>query len=370
VDKPADNDSDSGKYQPVNYDTQKAVWISYLDMSELLADSESEFEENVANAFSNVASVGCNTVYVHVRAFGDAYYDSRLFPAVSAISDGNGGVIYDPLEIMTVQAHRLGLSLHAWINPFRCGKAEDMVEGTKICEWFSDTEKYPEFISQPNDDEHFWLNPACAEVRELIADGAAEIAENYDVDGIHIDDYFYPTTDESFDSKTFAESDFDGDLSDWRLENCSETVREIYSAVKSVDSEILFGVSPQGNIDNNYTAMYADVRRWCAEDGYLDYIVPQIYFGYENSACPFAETLAEWVEIAAEGNADIVCGIGFYKLESDSEFADDTGIIARQISDAFSSGCGVAFYNYGTLFSADSDRLSEEREKLSDELST
>ena len=124
------------------------------------------------------------------------------------------------------------------------------------------------------------------EVRQLIAEGAAELAENYDIDGLHFDDYFYPTTAEDFDAQCFsAQTEFD-DLAKWRLNNISLMVGEIYSAVKAVDKDILVGVSPQGNMENNYEYMYADVKKWCSEEGYIDYICPQIYFGYENSVKP------------------------------------------------------------------------------------
>lgn len=105
-----------------------------------------------------------------------------------------------------------------------------------------------------------WLNPAYDEVRQLIAEGAAELAENYDIDGMHFDDYFYPTIDEDFDAQCFsAQTEFD-DLAKWRLNNISLMVGEIYSAVKAVDKDILVGVSPQGNMENNYEYMYADVK--------------------------------------------------------------------------------------------------------------
>ena len=147
-------------------------------------------------------------------------------------------------------------------------------------------------------------------------------------------------------------------------------VHDIYEAVKSVDKRLLFGVSPQGNMDNNYTQMYADVKKWCSEEGYLDYIAPQIYFGYENSVCPFSETLKNWENIVICKNVKLVCGLGVYKLEREDEFINDIGIIARQIGDteADENCSGFALYSYQSLFTKTDERFLEEREEISAQL--
>ena len=131
-----------------------------------------------------------------------------------------------------------------------------------------------------------YLNPAYDEVTELIAAGAAEIVSNYDVDGLHIDDYFYPTTDASFDSAAYSASGYSS-LSDFRFANCDRMVKELYSAVHSANSTAKFSVSTQGRIENNYNQLYADVRKLCTTPGYVDIMIPQIYYGFENSAAPY-----------------------------------------------------------------------------------
>lgn len=124
---------------------------------------------------------------------------------------------------------------------------------------------------------YYYLNPGYSESNELISAGVKEIVCNYDVDGIHIDDYFYPTTNASFDKDAFSASGYSS-LSAFRTDNCTKTVKALYSAVKETNSTALFGIAPQGNIQNNYDFMYADVRTWCAGRDYIDYIMPQIYF--------------------------------------------------------------------------------------------
>ena len=181
---------------------------------------------------------------------------------------------------------------------------------------------------------------------------------------------FVPDGDYARFMQAFTAAQTADDLSQWRMDNCSEMVHDIYEAVKSVDKRLLFGVSPQGNMDNNYTQMYADVKKWCSEEGYLDYIAPQIYFGYENSVCPFSETLKNWENIVICKNVKLVCGLGVYKLEREDEFINDMGIIARQIGDteADENCSGFALYSYQSLFTKTDERFLEERKEISAQL--
>lgn len=356
----------SEKYEPLNYNEQNAVWISYIELADMLDGTENDFRKEIENVFAEISELGLNTVYVHVRAFGDAFYDSKLFVKTKYLTQD-----FDPLEIMVQAAHENDLSFHAWINPLRCDTRENMerMKDTKLYEWYSQADKYPEYISLA-DDGYYWLDPAVPDVRKFIADGAGEIVHNYDVDGLHIDDYFYPTTDKSFDKQSYAAADTELSLDEWRMENCSELVKELYSAVKQEDDRLLFGVSPQGNIDNNYQQQYADVKRWCSESGFLDYIVPQIYFGYENKVCPFDDTLSQWDKIVKSDDVKLICGLAMYKIESEDEFTDNTGIIAQQMSDVSAQNgySGTAVYSLKSLL-GESDRLKDEREAVTAQLS-
>lgn len=340
----------------INYETQKAVWLSYIDISPMLTGkSEYEFKNNFTKACENILSIDCNTIYLQLRPFGDSIYESSLYPTSRYITGTAGGKInFDPLKVMLDIAHSYKLSVHGWINPLRCENEktiQNFPEKYSIKRWYDEGKGK---IKKINNDEHLWLNPAYEEVRELIADGACEIAEKYDIDGIHFDDYFYPTTDNGFDSIEFKNSGAEN-LDEWRMENISLMVKDIYDEVKSVDEDIQVGVSPQGNMENNYKYMYADVKKWCSEEGYIDYIVPQIYFGYENSIRPFAQTVSQWQSIIKTDNVKLIIGLGAYKVSesSETEFNSNEGIIAMQIEDTLNnSDCsGFALYNYINLFS-------------------
>ena len=266
------------RYEPVVYEEQHAVWLTYIELAELFSGESSaeDLRRDSDRLFSRLSELGFNTVYLHVRAFGDAFYDSELFAPTRYLAFD-----CDPLAVMLGTAHSHGLSVHAWVNPLRCETEAEMwrSEGTLIGEWYNNTDRYEGYMIRPEGDGHYWLNPAVPEVRQLAADGVTELCENYDIDGVHIDDYFYPTTDESFDAPQYAADDRGLSLADWRRENCTLLVRGIWSAVKKADPALPFGVSPQGNIANNYDILYADVGRWCSEEGCLDYI------GIVASAC-------------------------------------------------------------------------------------
>lgn len=354
----AETQQESG-YVPLNYEVQKGMWLSYIDLAPMLeVGSEEEFRGNYTEACENIVSVGCNTVYVHVRPFGDALYSSELYPVSSYVPLENGQPLFDPLGVICEISHDFELSVHAWINPLRCQSEsffENMASSYQTKEWYDENS---DKIQSVENSGNLWLNPAYPEVRGLIAEGAAEIAENYQVDGIHYDDYFYPTTEKSFDEQCYAQMAQGQTLSSWRLDNISEMCREIYSAVKSVDERIEVGISPQGNIENNYDFMYADVREWCAGTGYCDYILPQIYFGFNNSVKPFEQTLQDWSDIAAQGEVRLIIGLGVYKIGEESEFTDNQGIIARQAEIALDKCQGTALYAYNSMFEPDYDLVN------------
>lgn len=342
-------------YKPLNYTNQYGMWFTVNDYPEILmTKTEEQFTETIKKRFSNAADLGINTVYVHVRAFGDAYYRSELYsPGLYTPADMD----FDPLEIMISCAHELQLSVHGWINPLRCQsevQMEAMDDSFTLKKWYTDEDKKGTYLSLV--DNRWWLCPAYPEVRSLIAEGAAEIVRNYDVDGIHIDDYFYPTSDTSFDDEAFSESGMDS-LTEFRMEQCSLMVQELYAAVKAENPDVLLGISPQGTLSGN-EAQYADVERWCSEDGFCDYIVPQIYFGFRNETAPFAETASLWQSMVTNEDIQLVIGIAAYKLgQADvyagsgmDEWLDDPMVLSKETELVIQMGLGAAIYSYDAAY--------------------
>ncbi|MBP1544390.1 MAG: family 10 glycosylhydrolase [Oscillospiraceae bacterium] len=354
---------DYGKnsYNALNHAEVQGVWISYLELSTLLkGQSESAFTANIGAALDNCKNAGLNTVYIHARSHSDAYYSSQLFPWSKYVTGSIGADPgFDPLEIVIQQAHARGISVHAWINPLRAYSTSDMGSygSYPAAEWLNGGTRLVEVGG------YYYLNPAYDEVIRLIADGAREIVSNYDVDGLHIDDYFYPTTDASFDSTAFSQSGR-SDLAAFRFDNCDRLVSAIYDAVKAANPTALFSVSCQGSIENNYNLMYADVEKWCAESGYLDYIVPQIYYGFRNSTQPYSQCLSRWEQLAAAGGKPLVVGLSVSKIgyedtwagDGKTEWLTDSAILARQLQEAMECGSygGAALYSYRSIFLPDS----------------
>ena len=358
-------DYSSTSYTALNYQEVKGVWISYIELAELMqGQSKSGFRSNIAAVFDNCVSLGINTVYVHVRSHSDAYYKSELFPWSKYITGTLGSDPgYDPLAVMLEEAHSRNLSFQAWINPLRaCSTSQINSYGSYPVYTFATASgmagKYAVDVNGT-----YYLNPAYEEVTELIAAGASEILSNYKVDGLHIDDYFYPTTDSSFDSSAYSASGYSS-LSDFRFANCDRMVRELYSAVKKTNPTALFSVSVQGRIDNNYNQLYADVRKWCTNSGYLDVMIPQIYYGFENTAAPYQSTLDEWEALARKGGIPLVVGLSVSKVGCEdtwagggkNEWINNHDIISRQLAAAkkCSSYGGFALYSYRSVFSPES----------------
>ena len=344
-------------YKPLNFSRQKAMWFTYMDYEKILAGkSADEFTEEIDKRFTTAAMMGINTVYVQVRGFCDAYYKSELFPPGKYYTDQS----FDPLEIMIRKAHSLGLSFHAWINPLRCMTTDELNSidaAFKFRQWYDSAETKGKVIVQNGD--RWYLNPAYPEVSEYICDGICEIIKNYSVDGIHIDDYFYPTTDLLFDKEAFDKSG-SADINEWRRDNINKLVKNMYKNVKSVNDNVIFGISPQGNTEVDYQKQYADVEKWLSEGEYCDYIVPQIYYGYLNETCPFSETIIKWKDIAAKGNTSLVIGLCTYKAGSEDKWAgkgkdewiNDTGIISKQVKECIKNNDidGIAIYSYSSTF--------------------
>ena len=162
------------KYTPLCYEEQHAVWITYIELAELFAEesSEEDLRRDSDRLFSRLAELGFNTVYLHVRAFGDAFYDSELFAPTRYLAFS-----CDPLAVMLDTAHDHKLAVHAWINPLRCETEGEMwrSEGTLIGEWYENQDRYESYIVRPENDEHYWLNPGVPEVRKLVADGVNKL---------------------------------------------------------------------------------------------------------------------------------------------------------------------------------------------------
>lgn len=320
-------------YKVLNYDDIKAIWISQYDLSSVYCSGgkqrdEKSFRSYIKRIMSNVNELGFNTVIVQVRPFADSMYPSEYYPMCNMVVGEYGRqAAYDPFEIIIEEAHSLGLSVQAWINPMRAmlsSEIGDVEDKYLIKQWYNDKGLRGRYIVEQSG--RWYLNVAYEDVRALIIDGAREIVERYDVDGLHMDDYFYPTTDASFDARAYTDYIRGGgkqSREDWRREQLNLLVSGLWSMVKAEDSELLFGISPAGNFNTVYNNQYADVYTWCAEEGYIDYICPQVYFGFEHDSCDFVKVATTYQSMIKTDKVKLIIGMTLGKALNGSKGGED-----------------------------------------------
>lgn len=342
---------------PENDEEMRGVWVSYMELSMENESSKTQkaFEDKFTEIAQKCRNSGFNTLIVQVRPFCDALYKSSYFPWSHILTGTQGeNPQYDALQIMCDICKENNLKIHAWINPYRVSSNETPKKLSDNNPYIKNSE-----IGIKTDNGIF-LDPSNETAQQLISDGVKEIAENYDVDGIQFDDYFYPTEDESFDKKQYEAyiekygKENSMSLDNWRMQNVNTLICKVYRTIKSVDSSVEFGISPQGNIGNN-EGLYADVKSWCTCKGFADYICPQIYFSLENPALTFEDCLNSWTSLDFDENVKLYVGLGGYKagngeydeetwLLSDSILADEYDILRNN-----KSVSGFMLYSYNSL---------------------
>lgn len=335
---------------------KRAVFISYMELQKYLkGKDEKTAKANINKMISALKSNKFNMIILQVRSFSDAIYESQYFPWSMVISESEGEAYhFDVLAYFIKMAHKSNLELHAWINPYRIRTSSDVS---------TITIKNPAYnLLETNDvdisDNGIYYNPASNNVQKLILDGIEEILENYQVDGIHFDDYFYPNLD--IDNENYLEYSKHNDISKdkYHLLMVNNLVKETHKLTKK--HHVVFGISPEGNIENNYSKNQADVYTWAKSNEYVDYLMPQIYYGFENEAAPFYNVLKKWDNLVRESDVKILPALAFYKSNQEDlyakngkyEWIENDDIIMRQVllSRNMQSYAGFALFRYDSIF--------------------
>lgn len=356
----------------------KAVWISYLEFG-TTKQTEAQFKKKMNTMFDNCVSYGMNTVIVQVRPFSDAMYKSEYFPW-SRYASGTQGTDpgYDPLEIMVELAHQKGLKIQAWLNPYRVTlsstSASSLADGHPAKKWMNSSNESTNrnVLSYGG---NLYYNPSKSAVRTLIVNGVKEIVKNYDIDGIHFDDYFYPSFDANNYQDVFDAPEYEAyvekcnetdkkpnSIVSWRRSNVNNLVKAVYAAVKELDSNVVFGISPAGNIDNLLSTVkyYVNIKTWMSNDNYVDYICPQIYWSFKNKVCPYAETVDRWISLKTNDSVKLYIGIAVYRAGTDveTEWKESSDVLKRQI--VYGRGkeeiSGFCFYRYDSFLASTSKK--------------
>ncbi len=296
------------------------VWVPYLDL-QILSNTNTEkiFKEKFNQIIEKSKEFNANQIFVHVRSHCDAFYPSKVFPwshLLTGVQGKDPG--FDPLEFMIETSHKNGLKFHAWINPLRVKFPGDSRE---FCDKKLDANKH--FLHHSKGTS---LNPAFKETQDLILEGVREVALNYKVDGIHFDDYFYPQfeclsskEDIAFENYLSSSEDKENkmDILHWRKKNITNLLRRVYSEIKSINKNIIFGISPPGNLEE-CSEIGVDVSELCSiSTPLLDYICPQIYWSLDYKVMPFEKVAKTWKETLKGSSVKLYGGLALYKAGTD-----------------------------------------------------
>ena len=332
----------------------RAIFVSYIELNKYIKGNDYEISKrNIRKIIKNIKSLKCNTIILQVRSASDAIYKSNIYPMSLNIVNTEYDDYYDVLDYFIKESHKSNVKVIAWINPYRI---------RTTCDKTTITEKNPAYKYLDTDivyiNNGIYYNPSKQETEDLIVKGVEEVL-NYDVDGILFDDYFYP--DNNIDKKDYEEYIKNNEFieeKNYRLNIVNKMIKRVYKTCKN--KNIKFGISPDGNIDNNYNKNYADVKSWLKSNEYIDFIMPQIYYGFYNSTRDYIKVTKEWENLIENKDIELYIALAFYKVGMEDKYAksgfnewiDNDNIIMREIllSRNLKNYKGFSLFRYENIF--------------------
>lgn len=332
----------------------RAIFVSYIELNKYIKGNDYEISKrNIRKIIKNIKKLKCNTIILQVRSASDAIYKSNIYPLSLNIVNTEYDDYYDVLDYFIKESHKSNVKVIAWINPYRI---------RTTCDKTTITEKNPAYKYLDTDivyiNNGIYYNPSKQETEDLIVKGVEEVL-NYDVDGILFDDYFYP--DNNIDKKDYEEYIKNNEFieeKDYRLNIVNKMIKRVYKTCKN--KNIKFGISPDGNIDNNYNKNYADVKSWLKSNEYIDFIMPQIYYGFYNSTRDYIKVTKEWENLIENKDIELYIALAFYKVGMEDKYAksgfnewiDNDNIIMREIllSRNLKNYKGFSLFRYENIF--------------------
>jgi Uncharacterized protein conserved in bacteria len=343
----------------------RAAWIATVNNIDWPARSNLSAERQQADLLAYLdlfKSLNFNAIVFQARPTADAFYASELEPWSLYLTGKQGQApqpFYDPLAFLTEEAHKRGMEVHVWLNPYRLTQDTTNLKDAAPGHIYR---QHPEWFQSHGRKGYF--DPALPQTRDFLCKVVADILRRYDVDGIHMDDYFYPNSDFE-DAASFAkygQGYTAENKMDWRRENVNMVIRQLRDTIKSIKPYVKFGISPFAVWRNkredprgsdtkvygytNYDHLHADVLKWM-EEGWVDYMLPQLYFQIGHPTADFL-TLAQWWE-DNRGEPGLYAGLGTYKLDARSAEKEwhSSDEILRQIDDirARAGYSGLCYYS-------------------------
>lgn len=347
----------------------RAVWVASvanIDFPLGKGYSREKFTDEWTDLLDQVQKTGLNAVFAQVRPTGDAFYSSRIAPWSKYLSGKQGEALedgFDPMKMMIEEAHARNIEFHAWLNPYRASM-DTLVENLHKTHPYHE---HPDWFVKYGGKLYF--NPAKPDVRDYITEVVLEILMNYEVDGIHFDDYFYPypALGETYpDAADFSNYGYGYPSIDaWRRDNVNKMISQVATMKKAVAPEVKFGISPFGIWRNDetdpergsptragvqsYDDLYANVLFWL-DKGWIDYVAPQLYWHIGFAAADY-EKLLNWWQDNAHGR-HVYAGMAMYKVGGESDPAwKEASQIPRQVllNRAYPNVQGSAFFNTNSL---------------------
>lgn len=312
----------------------RAVWIATvvnIDWPKTSKDDVAKQKADYLEILDTYKKLNYNAVIVQIRSVGDAFYPTKLAPWSRFLTGKEGQApqpYYDTLAWMISETHARGFEFHAWMNPYRA----TMDYNTAILSPEHDYYKHPEWMIKYGG--KYYYNPALPEVQKHLLNIVDEVVQNYDIDAIHFDDYFYPykVAGEKFNDTAAYEKYNNGmTVEDWRRFNVNTFVKEVSVSIKNIKPWVQFGISPFGvwrnkSVDpkgsdteagqTNYDDLFADPIAWM-ENKWIDYLVPQLYWSMDHPKASYSKLLRWWSENST--NTAIYIGNGSYKINADSD---------------------------------------------------
>ncbi len=307
----------------------RAAWVATvanIDWPSKPGLSSIQQQEEFVRRLDQIQKLGCNTVIVQIRPASDALYASSIESWSYYLTGRQASKpfpYYDPLSFMIEETHKRNMDFHAWFNPFRALVDSKMNPNPPA----HVTHKHPDWII--NYGGKSYLDPGIPEVREYVIKVICDVVKRYDIDAVHLDDYFYPyrvARREFGDQKTYNRYGNGMNKDDWRRANINLFISLLNTNIKQVKPSVKLGVSPFGvwrndNKDPNgsathagqtmYDDLYADVLLW-ARNGWVDYVLPQLYWEHYNHAAPF-DVLLPWWQSHTYGRG-MYYGLGVYRM--------------------------------------------------------
>lgn len=343
----------------------KGVWVSTvynLDFPKNKGYQPEMQKKEIDTIVENIKSWGFNAIFLQVKPTNDALYNSRNLPwstYLTGTEDAHPG--YDPLQYFITKAHENGIELHAWINPYRVSMTKD----TSKLSARNVAIQHPDWVFEY--DGKLYLNPGKPEVVKYLYENIEEIVKNYDIDGIHLDDYFYPYPSNNKKLPNFDVEEYEkykrkfafSTVGDFRRSNVNDLIKNLSTSVHKLKPQILFGVSPFGiwrNSNNDLTGsntnglqsyddLFADSVKWMNE-GWVDYIAPQIYWNVNHQKADYRELVKWWSDVAEKTNTPLYVGEGIYKA---NEWANGELALHKDIRNNNAGVKGYILFRYEIL---------------------